>query len=61
MIDTIAYVLISLSALVFISLGILYFYVKYKHTKRIETIFNLDNTQILSREETPLKEYFRKS
>lgn len=59
MIENIAYFFIFISILMFISLGIWFVYSKIKHIKRINNIFNLNETQILSQEETVRKADFK--
>jgi len=59
MIETFAYICLYFSIIIFISLGLWSIFLKYKHAKRIESIFNIHNTQILSQEETERKADFR--
>ncbi|MDF1876848.1 type II secretion system F family protein [Sulfurimonas sp. SAG-AH-194-L11] len=59
MIEMISYFIMSLSVLVFIVLGVWYFYIKFKHEQRINRIFSLEKVQILSSTETKKKEDFK--
>ena len=59
MIENIAYFFIFISMLMFISLGTWFTYSKIKHIQRINNIFNLNETQLLSQEETVRKADFR--
>jgi len=59
MIDNIAYLFMFISTVMFITLGSWYAYTKYKHVQRINSIFNLNKTQILSKEENARKADFR--
>ena len=59
MIDTFAYIIMSISIVIFVVLGTWYTYSKYKHSKRIGKIFNLNSTKILSIEENKRKTDFK--
>ena len=59
MIDTIAYVFMSISLIMFVVLGAWYIFTKYQHVQRINSIFNLNQTQILSKEESTRRSDFR--
>jgi tight adherence protein C len=59
MIESIAYILLYTSLIGFVSLGLFSIYLKYKRSKRIETIFNLDDVQILSENEDKRRTDFK--
>ena len=59
MIENIAYFFIFISFLMFLSLGGWFTYIKFKHIQRINNIFNLNETQLLSQEENERKADFR--
>lgn len=59
MIEMISYFIMSLSVLVFIVLSVWYFYIKFKHEQRIDSIFSLEKVQILSSTQTKKKEDFK--
>lgn len=59
MIEIIAYTLVSISIVVFILLAIWYGYIKYTRMQKVNKIFNLEKTQILSQEENDKKADFQ--
>jgi len=59
MIELFAYILLYLSLGMFLFLGSWFGYLKYKHNKRIESIFNLQDVQILSKEENKRRADFK--
>jgi len=59
MIDTIAYLFMFISLIIFVVLGAWYMFTKYQHAQRINSIFNLNQTQILSKEESIRRSDFR--
>jgi len=59
MIETIAYIFMSISIVMFIALATWYSYSRYKHSQRIDKIFNFNSSKILSKEENKRKADFR--
>ncbi len=58
MIDTISYIFMALSIMIFMSIGGWVSYVKYKHKQKINKIFNLSDTALLSKEDNQKKADF---
>jgi len=59
MIEFISYFMMTVSFVLFVSLGLWYAYLKYKHTKQINDIFNLNDEMILSKVSDAKKEEFK--
>ncbi len=59
MIETIAYFFIIVSMIIILGTTAYYAYVDYAHKKRIDAIFNLSSTKILSEEETSRRADFK--
>jgi len=59
MIQTLAYILMSLSALVLLAIFLWHFYGVYEHNKKINTIFGMKDEGILTQEGNQKKEEFK--
>jgi tight adherence protein C len=55
MIELLSYIFMAISIIIFLSIAGLFFYRRYKHTKKLDQIFNLTNSALLSKEENQKK------
>jgi len=59
MIEIISYTLIALSSLLLLSLSVWYGYILYLHKKKIHDIFDIEENEILTKQENSKKEEFK--